>query len=61
MRDVLRSVVPAAEVLEGTAEQVPLPDASAGAVTVGQAFHWFRGDEALADITGCSSGKDGWD
>ncbi len=50
MRDVLRSVVPAAEVLEGTAEQVPLPDASAGAVTVGQAFHWFRGDEALAEI-----------
>ena len=43
MRDVLSSVVPGAEVLEGTAEQMPLPDASADAVTVAQAFHWFRG------------------
>ncbi|HTT89201.1 MAG TPA: class I SAM-dependent methyltransferase [Acidimicrobiales bacterium] len=50
MRDVLTSVVPAAEVLEGTAEQLPLPDSSAGAVTVAQAFHWFRGAEALAEI-----------
>jgi SAM-dependent methyltransferase len=50
MREVLSSVVPAAEVLEGTAEQMPLPDASADAVTVAQAFHWFRGQEALAEI-----------
>jgi SAM-dependent methyltransferase len=50
MREVLSSVVPAAEVLEGTAEQMPLPDSSAGAVTVAQAFHWFRGAEALAEI-----------
>ncbi len=50
MREVLSSVVPGAEVLEGTAEQLPLPDGSAGAVTVGQAFHWFRGEEALAEI-----------
>jgi SAM-dependent methyltransferase len=50
MRQVLRSVVPEAEVLEGTAERVPLPDGCAGAVTVGQAFHWFRGEEALAEI-----------
>ena len=27
-----------------------LPDASVDAVTVGQAFHWFRGREALAEI-----------
>ncbi len=50
MREVLASVVQAAEVLEGTAEQLPLPDSSAGAVTVGQAFHWFRGEQALAEI-----------
>ncbi len=50
MREVLSSVVPAAEVLEGTAEQLPLPDASTDAVTVAQAFHWFRGQEALAEI-----------
>ena len=48
MREVLSSVVPSAEVLEGTAEQLPLPDGSADAVTVGQAFHWFRGEEALS-------------
>ncbi len=36
--------------LEGTAEQIPLPDASADAVTVAQAFHWFDGEQALAEI-----------
>jgi SAM-dependent methyltransferase len=50
MREVLSTVVPAAEVLEGTAEQLPLPNGSADAVSVGQAFHWFRGHEALAEI-----------
>jgi SAM-dependent methyltransferase len=50
MREVLASVVPTAEVLEGTAEHLPLPDGSVHAVTVAQAFHWFRGEEALAEI-----------
>jgi ubiquinone/menaquinone biosynthesis C-methylase UbiE len=36
--------------LDGTAEAVPLPDASADAVTVAQAFHWFDGPAALAEI-----------
>jgi SAM-dependent methyltransferase len=36
--------------VEGTAEEVPLPDASADAVTVAQAFHWFDGEAALAEI-----------
>jgi SAM-dependent methyltransferase len=40
----------AADVLEGTAEAIPLADASADAVTVGQAFHWFDGPAALAEI-----------
>jgi ubiquinone/menaquinone biosynthesis C-methylase UbiE len=40
----------AARVLDGTAEAIPLPDGSADAVTVGQAFHWFDGPAALAEI-----------
>jgi SAM-dependent methyltransferase len=36
--------------LDGTAESMPLADASADAVTVGQAFHWFDGPRALAEI-----------
>ena len=33
-----------------TAEAIPLADGSAGAVTAGQAFHWFRARDALAEI-----------
>ena len=40
----------AARSLDGTAEAIPLPDASADAVTVAQAFHWFDGPAALAEI-----------
>jgi SAM-dependent methyltransferase len=50
MLDVLRRVVPDAEALEGMAEALPLPDASADAVTAAAAFHWFRRDEALAEF-----------
>lgn len=38
------------EAIAGTAEAIPLPDASADAVTAAQAFHWFRTEEALAEI-----------
>ena len=38
------------EALEGLAEEIPLADASADAVAVGQAFHWFANAEALAEI-----------
>ena len=38
------------EALAGTAEQVPLPDASVDAVLVGQAWHWFDQDAALAEV-----------
>lgn len=46
----MRAKIEDAEVLDGTAEAIPLPDASVDAVTVAQAFHWFRFDEALAEI-----------
>src|SRR4051794_5496704 len=36
--------------LDGTAEAMPLPEESADAVAVGQAFHWFDGAAALAEI-----------
>jgi ubiquinone/menaquinone biosynthesis C-methylase UbiE len=38
------------EAIAGYAESMPLPDGFADAVTVGQAFHWFSSDEALAEI-----------
>jgi SAM-dependent methyltransferase len=50
MRERLAASLPTARAVEGTAEAMPLPGASANAVTVAQAFHWFRGQEALAEI-----------
>jgi SAM-dependent methyltransferase len=50
MRAVLERVVPRARALAGNAEAIPLPDGSVDAVTVAQAFHWFRTEEALAEI-----------
>ncbi|HEY2072314.1 MAG TPA: methyltransferase domain-containing protein [Gaiellaceae bacterium] len=46
----MRAKIADARVLEGTAESIPLADASVDAVTVAQAFHWFRPDEALREI-----------
>ena len=50
MRRVLRSVLPEVEALAGSAEAIPLPDTSVDAVTVGQAFHWFRTSDALREM-----------
>jgi SAM-dependent methyltransferase len=41
---------PTVRALEGTAEAIPLDAGSVDAVVVGQAFHWFDGDAALAEI-----------
>jgi SAM-dependent methyltransferase len=49
MRAQLTESCPQAEVVDGTAEELPLPAASADAVTVAQAFHWFDGERALAE------------
>ena len=51
MRAQLRTAaVPGVEALDGTAEAIPLPDASVDVVTVAQAFHWFDAAAALAEI-----------
>ncbi|MEY2421847.1 MAG: hypothetical protein QOI95_1914 [Acidimicrobiaceae bacterium] len=50
MRAQLCEVLPEIEVLDGTAEAIPLEDGSVDVVTVAQAFHWFEFDEALAEI-----------
>jgi SAM-dependent methyltransferase len=50
MRAVLAAALPEVRVAAGAAEALPLADQSVDAVTVGQAFHWFRGDEALGEI-----------
>lgn len=41
MRAELAASVPDARALPGTAESIPLPDASVDAVLVAQAWHWF--------------------
>jgi SAM-dependent methyltransferase len=46
----LRSVLPGTEALQGTAEAIPVSDRSADVVLVGQAFHWFDPEPALAEI-----------
>jgi len=50
MRGVLARVLPGVEATAGTAEEIPLPDRSVDGVTVGQAFHWFDRERALAEV-----------
>jgi SAM-dependent methyltransferase len=45
----LRARFPAARARPGSAEAVPVDDSSADAVLVGQAWHWFDHDRALAE------------
>jgi ubiquinone/menaquinone biosynthesis C-methylase UbiE len=50
MREVLARVVPDVQTVEGTAEQIPLPDRTAQAVTAAQSFHWFDPERALPEM-----------
>jgi SAM-dependent methyltransferase len=50
MRAALAAAVRGVEVLEGSAESIGLEDRSVDALVVGQAFHWFATDVALAEI-----------
>jgi len=50
MRRVLEAVCPAAESYAGTADAIPLADASVGAVYAAQAFHWFDDERSAREI-----------
>jgi len=50
MRERLAAALPSVRVVAGTAEAIPIADASLDAVLVAQAFHWFRAEEALPEI-----------
>lgn len=50
MLDRLSAALPQVEALAGTAESIPLSNASVDAVVCAQAFHWFATHKALAEI-----------
>lgn len=50
MLGLLHATFPQVEALPGTAEEIPLPDASVDAVLVGQAVHWFDPERAWPEI-----------
>lgn len=50
MRLQLTAATSDVDVLAGGAESIPLPDAVADAVVVGQAYHWFDRERAHAEI-----------
>jgi SAM-dependent methyltransferase len=50
MRGELERALPGVEALRGAAEDIPLPDESVDCIAVGQAFHWFRHDEAIPEL-----------
>ena len=45
----MRAKLEGVKALDGTAEAIPLDDASVDVITVGQAFHWFDAPAALAE------------
>jgi ubiquinone/menaquinone biosynthesis C-methylase UbiE len=50
MRARIAVDLPGVVVEDGTAESIPLGAASVDAVVVGEAFHWFQVDEAIAEL-----------
>lgn len=50
MRARLAATAPSVELIEGTAEAIPLPAGSVDAVVVAQAFHWFDAIRAVSEI-----------
>jgi SAM-dependent methyltransferase len=50
MRRKLGELLPAVKAVDGTAEAIPLAEGSVDAVVAAQAFHWFRAEEAVAEI-----------
>jgi SAM-dependent methyltransferase len=50
MRELLSQAIGAQRVLEGSAERIPLADASVAAVFAADAFHWFDEERAVPEI-----------
>ncbi|WP_309066558.1 class I SAM-dependent methyltransferase [Microbacterium sp.] len=50
MLERLTATSPGVRTLQGTAERLPLPDASVDAVVLGQAWHWVDPAAALSEI-----------
>jgi SAM-dependent methyltransferase len=50
MRRLIAALCPPSTLIGGTAEQVPLADASVDGVFVAEAFHWFAHEPALVEI-----------
>jgi len=51
MRAKLVASLPQVRAVAGTAEAIPLPDASVDALVCAQAFHWFATRSALAEMS----------
>jgi SAM-dependent methyltransferase len=50
MRERLAERLPEVQIVDGTAEAIPLPDQSIDAVVAAQAFHWFDVQRAVGEI-----------
>jgi SAM-dependent methyltransferase len=50
MRVEFAQALPTVELLAGSAERLPLPDASVDAIFAGQAFHWFPRPDADREL-----------
>jgi SAM-dependent methyltransferase len=50
MREILQRQLPDVRALAGTAESIPLEDASVDAVTLAQAWHWVDQPRALPEV-----------
>jgi SAM-dependent methyltransferase len=50
MRQQLEGVLPQVRALPGSAEAIPLPDASVDAVVVAQAWHWVDVERAVPEV-----------
>jgi ubiquinone/menaquinone biosynthesis C-methylase UbiE len=48
--EAMRGLIAGGEVRAGTAESIPLDDATVDAVFVGEAFHWFDAERAVPEI-----------
>lgn len=50
MRRALAERLPGTSVLDGTGEDIPLPDGNVDAVVAGQAWHWIDAERAVPEV-----------